>query len=141
MLLAKNMLKLNKKAVQRGVNSHTSANSHLISVDNIEDVQWDQIYQADAIIFECPTYMGSTSAEFKKFMEASLKRWMQQTWKNKIAAGFTNSELMNGDKLNTLIDLAIFATQHSMILVGLDILPVSSSTQDGFKEPNRLGSF
>jgi NAD(P)H dehydrogenase (quinone) len=85
--------------------------------------------------------MGSTSAEFKKFMEVSSKQWMQQTWKNKIAAGFTNSGSMNGDKLNTLIDLAIFAAQHSMIWVDLDILPVSSSTQDGFKEPNRLGSF
>ncbi len=55
---------------------------------------------ADAIIFGAPTYMGSVSAPLKAFMEASSKAWMEQRWKDKIAAGFTNSGAQSGDKLN-----------------------------------------
>ena len=46
--------------------------------------------------------MGSVSWQFKKFADASSKPWFSQAWKNKIAAGLTNSATMNGDKLSTL---------------------------------------
>jgi multimeric flavodoxin WrbA len=79
--------------------------------------RWDELAQADAIIFGAPTYMGSLSAEFKKFMESSAGLWFTQAWKDKVAGGFTNSGSMSGDKLNALFQLAIFAGQHSMIWV------------------------
>jgi multimeric flavodoxin WrbA len=31
--------------------------------------------QTDSIIFGCPTYMGSRSAEMKRFLEAAAKKW------------------------------------------------------------------
>jgi NAD(P)H dehydrogenase (quinone) len=62
----------------------------------------DDLDQADAIIFGTATYMGNIAAEMKKFMEASVKKWFAATWKNKVAAGFTNSSSFSGDKLNTL---------------------------------------
>ncbi len=53
-------------------------------------------------------------------MEASTRRaWVPQTWRNKIAAGFTNSGSWHGDKLNSLVTLALFAAQHGMIWTGL----------------------
>ena len=61
-----------------------------------------------AIIMGCPTYMGSPSADMKRFMEASSGRWMEQKWADKLAAGFTNSGSQNGDKQNTLVDIATF---------------------------------
>jgi NAD(P)H dehydrogenase (quinone) len=54
------------------------------------------------MIFGSPTYMGSASAAFKAFMEATSQRWMEQRWAMKLAAGFTNSGSQNGDKQNTL---------------------------------------
>ena len=45
-------------------------------------------------------------------------------WRDKVAAGFTNSGAQNGDKLNSLISMALFAAQHGMIWVGLDLKPV-----------------
>ena len=40
----------------------------------------------------CATYMGSASAIFKAFLEAAFEpQWLEQRWKDKIAAGFTNS--------------------------------------------------
>ena len=46
--------------------------------------------------------MGSVSWQFKKFADASSKTWFGQAWKDKIAAGFTNSASMNDDKHSTL---------------------------------------
>ena len=38
---------------------------------------------ADAIIFGCPTYMGSVSAQMKSYLDASLSRWYARGWGDK----------------------------------------------------------
>jgi NAD(P)H dehydrogenase (quinone) len=83
---------------------------------------------ADAVIMGSPTYMGSVSWQFKKFADATSKPWYTQQWKNKIAAGFTNSATMNGDKLSTLHYLFTLAMQHSMIWAGTGMMPSNSKT-------------
>ena len=57
------------------------------------------------------------------------------------AAGFTNSKSMSGDKLNSLVDLAVFAAQHGMIWVGLGLYPGWSSSDASIEDLNRLGSY
>lgn len=111
----------------------------LISVTDI-DSHWSDLEQADAIIFGAPTYMGSVSAEFKKFMDASSKTWFPQLWKDKIAGGFTNSASWSGDKFNSLVQLATFAAQHGMIWVPLGILPANNSKSQR-NDLNRVGSY
>jgi multimeric flavodoxin WrbA len=74
-------------------------------------------------------------------MDASSKAWFTQDWKDKLAAGFTNSASQNGDKLNTLQQLAVFAAQHSMVWVGLGLLPGNNSSKGSTDDLNRLGSF
>ena len=96
--------------------------------------------QADAIIFGCPTYMGGVSAQFKSFIDASSKIWAKQGWKNKLAAGFTNSGTPSGDKSTTLQSLYINAMQHSMIWVGLGLLNNAKGADD-LEAVNRLGSY
>ncbi len=44
--------------------------------------------------------MGSVSWQFKKFADASSKAWFTMAWKDKLAAGFTNSATLNGDKFS-----------------------------------------
>jgi multimeric flavodoxin WrbA len=109
-------------------------------VTDIEN-SWDDLHTADAIIFGSPTYMGSASAEFKKFMEATSQFWVEQRWKDKLAAGFTNSASQSGDKLNTLVQQAIFAAQHGMIWVSLGMLPGNNASTASINDLNRLGSF
>jgi multimeric flavodoxin WrbA len=128
------------EAVGQGVDSVDGARSILISVDKIEE-HWATLEAADGIIFGSPTYMGGVSAPFKTFMDASSKPWYARAWKDKIAAGFTNSASQSGDKLNTLISLAVFAAQHGMIWVGLDILPGNNNSKGSVEDLNRLGSF
>lgn len=97
--------------------------------------------EADAIIFGSPTYMGNVSAQFKTFMDATSKPWFTLAWKDKLAAGFTNSASQNGDKFNTLLALATLAMQHGMIWVSLGLPPGNNSSKGSPEDLNRLGSF
>jgi multimeric flavodoxin WrbA len=115
----------------------------LIAIDaegNLSEAQWETLAAADAIIFGSPTYMGSVSWQFKKFADASSKPWFGQAWKNKIAAGFTNSASMNGDKLSTLHYMFTLSMQHSMIWVGTGLMP-SNSKAAGRNDINYVASF
>jgi NAD(P)H dehydrogenase (quinone) len=101
----------------------------LLAIDaegNLPAGGWEQLAAADAIVFGSPTYMGSVSWQFKKFADASSKPWYSQQWKNKLAAGFTNSASMNGDKHSTLHYLITFSQQHSMLWVGTGMMPANS---------------
>jgi NAD(P)H dehydrogenase (quinone) len=107
-------------------------------VSAMDQIDWDILDQSDAIIFGCPTYLGNVTGEFKLyFMDASGDAYLNQKWKNKIAAGFTNSHSASGDKLTVLLQMAIFAAQHGMIWVG-QAEKRSGSTPD---DVNRLGSY
>jgi NAD(P)H dehydrogenase (quinone) len=102
------------------------AGAELIAIDadgNLPAGGWEQLKAADAIIFGTPTYMGSASWQFKKFADASSKPWFAQEWKDKVAAGFTNSAGMNGDKQGTLTQLFTLAMQHGMIWVSQGLMP------------------
>ncbi|WP_460116470.1 flavodoxin family protein [Pseudomonas sp. S2_C03] len=127
------------EAVAQGVERHPGSSCLLICVEDV-DQHWDLLHNADAIIFGAPTYMGSASARFKAFMEATSAFYLTQPWRDKLAAGFTNSGSLCGDKLNTLLQMAVFAAQHSMIWVGLDVLPARSSSGQFEGQMNRLGS-
>ena len=126
------------KAVARGA-AIDGVEAKLISVTDI-DKHWDELKDADAIIFGTPTYMGGVSAPFKTFMDASSKVWGEQVWKDKIAAGFTHSASQGGDKFNTLTHLFTFAMQHGMIWTGLGLLPGNNSSKGSVNDLNRLGS-
>ncbi|MEO1008643.1 MAG: flavodoxin family protein [Planctomycetota bacterium] len=102
---------------------------------------WDVLARADAIVFGCPTYMGTISAGLKRFMDDSSVVWFQQGWKDKLAGGFTNSSGLSGDKLNTLVSLVVFAAQHGMNWVTLGMMPPSDDAGQTPDTPNRMGGF
>jgi len=126
------------EAVARGAGKVEGADVRLLTSEEAQ--KWELLLDADAIVFGSPTYMGSASAQFKAFMDASSKPWYTSDWKDKIAAGFTTSASQSGDKLNTLIQLAVFAAQHGMIWVGQDLLPGNNSSTGSVSDLNRLGS-
>ena len=115
----------------------------LLTIDaegNVPEGSWEQLAAADAIIFGSPTYMGTVSWQFKKFADASSKPWFTQQWKNKLAAGFTNSATMNGDKLSTLHYLFTLSQQHSMLWAGTGQMP-SNAKESTRNDINYVGSF
>ncbi|MGE7960245.1 flavodoxin family protein [Pseudomonas sp. NPDC089530] len=127
------------EAVAQGVERHRGSNCRLVPVEEVAQ-HWERLHQADAIIFGAPTYMGSASAPFKDFMEATAAFYLARPWRDKLAAGFTNSGFLCGDKLNTLLQMAVFAAQHSMLWVGLDLLPARAGAGSFDGQLNRLGA-
>lgn len=121
--------------VAKGAAGVDGASVELIRADDLASPA-----AADAIVFGAPTYMGSASAPMKQFMDASSKVWFTQGWKNKVAAGFTNSAGWSGDKLATLTQFAILAAQHGMIWVGTGMMPGNNASTGSPEDINRVGS-
>lgn len=117
------------EALAAGARSIPGAAVTLYKADDLtapDKGPWAELAAADTIVFGAPTYMGSASAVFKQFMDASSKAWYGDVWKNKLAAGFTNSATMNGDKHSTLHYMMTLAMQHSMLWVGTGMMPSNS---------------
>ena len=106
----------------KGVSGTTVELVRLVGTD-ITEGRWKnpsvmaKLAAADAIVFGTPTYMGGYAAQFKAFIDTSSEVWMAQGWKDKLAAGFTHSQNLSGDKQSTLIGLWVNAMQHSMVWV------------------------
>ena len=121
------------EAVQAGAASAAGAHATLYPIDpegNLSDSVWEALDQADAIIYGSPTYMGGPAWQFKKFADASSKRWFTMAWKDKIAGGFTNSASVNGDKFSTITYQFTLSQQHGQIWLGTG-LKSSNSKADG----------
>lgn len=109
------------EAIARGAEAMEGTRARLLTVEDAPN-HWDVLETADAIIFGAPTYMGSLSAQFKAFIDASSPVvHVEKRWNGKIAGGFTNAGSRAGDKQNSLIQLATFALQHQMHWVGLGL--------------------
>jgi multimeric flavodoxin WrbA len=126
------------QAVAEGVRKVPGAQAELIAVAD-DAMPWETLEASEAIVFGAPTYNGSPSARFKQFCENSTRpAWNELKWRNKVAAGFTDSGAQNGDKLHSLISMALFAAQHGMLWVGLDLKP---GNRGSVHDLNRLGSW
>jgi multimeric flavodoxin WrbA len=110
-----------------------------IAVNAITESDWSTLDGADAIVFGSATYMGNVSAAFQAFAEQTGGRCMNGTWRDKIAAGFTNSGAKSGDKLSALMSISVFAAQHHMHWVNLGLPPGWNSASGSEHDLNRLG--
>lgn len=121
--------------------SEAGADVTMIAVDRMGETDWDVLDSADGIVFGSATYMGNVSAAFQSFAEQTGRRCIEGTWRDKVAAGFTNSGGKSGDKLNTLLSLAVFAAQHHMHWVNIGLPPGWNSSTSSEDDLNRLGFF
>ncbi|WP_310207494.1 flavodoxin family protein [Ancylobacter sp. 3268] len=128
------------EAVRRGVEKVPGVSVLYLTSEEAQ-ARLDDLSGADAIIFGAPTYMGSASAPFKAFMDTTSSVFVSGAWRDKIAAGFTNSASRSGDKLSTLMQLAILAAQLGMHWVNLGLLPGNNLSTGSEADLNRLGFF
>ncbi len=128
------------EAAARGASGVEHVVAQRVPVADLER-HWDLLDNADAMIIGAPTYMGSVSADFKRFMEATSGRYFEQRWNDKLAAGFANSGSQNGDKLNTLQAFVLFAAQHGMHWLSLGLLGGNITSTSTVAELNRCGSW
>lgn len=133
------------EAVAEGAKAVTGTTVELVRIggEDITNGRWKnpdamaKLSAADAIVFGTPTYMGGYAAQFKAFIDASSEVWMNLGWKDKLAAGFTHSQNLSGDKQSTLIGLWVNAMQHGMIWVS-PAQPVEGYEAD---QVNRLAGY
>ena len=131
------------EAVHQGAAGVAGATAELLEISAEGELPadgWQKLEAADAIVFGSPTYMGGPSWQFKRFADASSKPWFGSKWKNKVAAGFTNSASMNGDKLSTLHYMITLSMQQGMVWVGTGMAPANSKAA-ARNDVNWLGSY
>ena len=116
-----------------------AAHVTVIEVEDMTDADWNVLDTADSIVFGSATYMGNVSAGFQAFAEQTGRRCLNGTWRDKVAAGFTNSGAKGGDKMHTLTSLAVFAAQHHMHWVNLGLGAGWNSAAGSEDDLNRLG--
>ena len=134
------------QAIAEGVKQFKDTQVELLRItgEQITDGRWQdetiltKLNEADAIVFGSPTYMGGVAAQFKAFLD-NTDAWFEQKWKNKLAAGFTHSSSLSGDKQGTLLYLATFAAQMAMVWVNAGDMPSHYFGKD--EQVNRLGAF
>ena len=129
-----------KKVAEAVADAACAALMPINAEGNISEADWAALAAADAIVFGTPTYMGGPSWQFKKVADASSKPWDALLWKDKIAAGFTNSATLNGDKQGTILYLHTLSQQHGMLWVGMGMKSPNhkAATRD---ELNNLGGY
>ncbi len=107
------------KEIAEGAENGGDVRTLLVDVA-VDPVPWDSLFEADAIVFGCPTHFGGISAELKAFLDATDAFWGDMRWRDKIAAGFTCAGEPSGDKQSVLMALSVYAAQHAMVWVGMD---------------------
>lgn len=130
------------EAVRDGAADVRDVRALLMDVTEAQQ-RWSDLEDCEAIVFGAPTYMGGASAGFKAFQHATSRAVMAKglAWCGKLAAGFTNSGSRSGDKLSTLVRLALFSVQHGMHWINLGLPPANNSSRGSEEEQNRLGFF
>lgn len=131
------------EAVRAGAAAVSGAEVSFLQIDSEGELPaggMDILSAADAIIYGSPTYMGGPAWQFKKFADASSKAWFTQQWKDKLAAGFTNSASVNGDKQATISYFWTLAMQHSQLWVGTGVMP-SNTKAHGPADVNWTAGF
>lgn len=131
-------------AIADGVRSVLGCTVNMLRIEgqDIKEGRWEnaeivaELAKADAIVFGTPTYMGGIAGQYKAFIDGCSSIWYRQLWKDKLAAGFTHSLGLSGDKLNTLNSLYINAMQHGMVWIGNASMPEGNQPEHA----NRLGS-
>lgn len=126
------------EAVAQGAASVPGVEVSVLRIDqdgNLPDGALESLGGVDAVIYGSPTYMGGPAWQFKKFADASSKAWFTQAWKDKVAAGFTNSASVNGDKFSTIEYFWTLSQQHGQVWVGTGLLP-SNQKQHGPSDVN-----
>jgi multimeric flavodoxin WrbA len=80
----------------------------------------EKVFAADGIIFGCPVYWMSVTAELKAFMDRSMSAEMLgMPWRNKAAGFLTVAWDRQGGLEHCVHTMAAWAQMHDMVVVGV----------------------
>lgn len=99
----------------------------------------EQLDNCEAIVFGSPVYMGSVTAQFKAFLDATSPRWSTQAWNLKYASAFVVGGYEDGDLHHALNYMKVFTQQHNMRWLSCDSRVANKLKVSGFIGLNEGG--
>ena len=79
----------------------------------------EQLVDADAIIFGCPTRYGNVVAQMQSFLDATGQLWARGALIGKVASAFTSTATQHGGQETTLRSLHTEFFHHGLVVVGV----------------------
>ncbi len=83
----------------------------------VPQVTLDDLAQADAIVFGCPTRYGNMTAGMSRLFSSTGRLWAEGKLLGKVGAAFTTSSTPHGGNETTLITMFLPMYHHGMIVV------------------------
>ncbi len=100
------------KAVEAGVKKEGVE----VTMKRIQDAKVDDLLEFDGIIIGSPTYFAATTAEVKRFIDASIKHFPKL--EGKAGAAFASSGDLGGGSETAILDILRAFLVHGMIVQG-----------------------
>jgi NAD(P)H dehydrogenase (quinone) len=79
----------------------------------------EQLVEADAIIFGCPTRYGNVVAQMQSFLDSTGQLWARGALIGKVASAFTSTATQHGGQETTLRSLHTEFFHHGLVVVGV----------------------
>lgn len=98
-------------AIKRGMEKASLA----VIAKRVDDTTMEDLVQADAIVFGCPTYFANMTAKMKDFIDRSVRIYPRGL-SGKVGAAFTSYAGIGAEPLLLSLIMAMFL--HRMIIVG-----------------------
>ncbi|EGW37285.1 NAD(P)H-dependent oxidoreductase [Desulfosporosinus sp. OT] len=90
-----------------------------VQLNHIRDSNPNDLVDMDAIIWGCPGYFGTISANLKKWIDDLGVLWAEGKLINKVGAVFCTTATVHGGVELTLLNLMTPMLHQGMIIVGL----------------------
>jgi NAD(P)H dehydrogenase (quinone) len=100
------------KAIEEGVRKEGVE----VTLKTIQDASVDDLLKFDGIIIGSPTYFAATTAEVKRFIDASIKHFPKL--EGKAGAAFASSGDLGGGSETAILDILRAFLVHGMIVQG-----------------------
>jgi NAD(P)H dehydrogenase (quinone) len=79
----------------------------------------DDLADADAVIFGCPTRFGNMTGQMRNFLDQTGAIWAKGALIGKVGSVFTSSGAQHGGQESTILSFHITLLHHGMIIVGV----------------------
>jgi NAD(P)H dehydrogenase (quinone) len=86
---------------------------------NIPVCTLDDLRAADGIVWGTPTRYGNMTAQMKRFIDSTVKLWLEGALEGKPAGIFTSTATTHGGQETTLLSMMIPLMHLGMIIVGV----------------------
>lgn len=101
------------KLVEEGIKQEKELE---VETKKVEEVELEELLEADGIIIGSPTYYGSMAAQIKELLDKSVA--FHGKLEGKVGAAFSSSANIGGGNETTITDILMAFLIHGMIIQG-----------------------